>query len=86
MEQQIKDMTITIADYKEKFIKQEFEQKAHIDKIFVLREVIADLEAQIETKSFNENALADKIKVDIGCCYFKSELNFVLCLHIKSII
>lgn len=63
MEQQIKDMTLSLADYKEKTMKQEFEQKAHIDKIFVLREVIADLEAQIETKSFNENALAEKIKV-----------------------
>lgn len=67
MEQQIKDMTLSLAEYKEKTMKQELEQKAHIDKIFVLREVIADLEAQIETKSFNENALADKIKVCVVC-------------------
>lgn len=64
MEQQIKDMTLSLAEYKEKTMKQELEQKAHIDKIFVLREVIADLEAQNEIKSFNENAQAEKIKVN----------------------
>lgn len=63
MEQQIKEMTITIASYEDKKQKLEVDQKAYIDKIFVLREVIADLETQVETKALNEHVLSEKVKV-----------------------
>lgn len=63
MEQQIKELTGTIASYDEKKQKLEVDQKAYIDKIFVLREVIADLETQVETKALNEHVLSEKLKV-----------------------
>lgn len=63
MEQQIKEMTVTIASFEEKKQKLEVDQKAYIDKIFVLREVISDLETQIETKALNEHVLSEKVKV-----------------------
>lgn len=63
MEQQIKELTVTIASNDEKKQKLEVDQKAYIDKIFVLREVIADLETQVETKALNEHVLSEKVKV-----------------------
>lgn len=63
MEQQIKEMTLSISDYEDKKQQLENDLKASIDKIFVLREIIAELEKQVETKSANENVLTDKVKV-----------------------
>lgn len=63
MEQQIKEMTLSISDYEDKKQQLENDLKASIDKIFVLREIIAELEKQVETKSANENTLNEKIKV-----------------------
>ncbi|KAG4070360.1 hypothetical protein HA402_006502 [Bradysia odoriphaga] len=62
MEQQIKEMTLSISDYEDKKQQLENDLKASIDKIFVLREIIAELEKQVETKSANENAMTEKIK------------------------
>lgn len=64
MEQQIKEMTLSISDYEDKKQQLENDLKASIDKIFVLREIIAELEKQVETKSAHENSLNDKIKVN----------------------
>lgn len=63
MEQHVKEMSSLIGSYEEKKQKLETDQKASIDKIFVLREVIADLEGQVETKSLNEHVLSEKIKI-----------------------
>lgn len=63
MEQQIKEMTLSVASYEDKKQKLETDQKASIDKIFVLREVISDLETQVESKSLNEHVLSEKVKV-----------------------
>lgn len=63
MEQQIKEMTLSISDYEDKKQQLENDLKASIDKIFVLREIIAELEKQVETKSANESVLTEKLKV-----------------------
>jgi len=42
--------------------KFEVELKASIDKIFVLREIISDLETQVQTKALNEQVLEEKSK------------------------
>ena len=63
MEQQIKEMTLSISDYEDKKQQLENDLKASIDKIFVLREIIAELEKQVETKSANESNLSEKLKV-----------------------
>lgn len=63
MEQQIKEMTLSISDYEDKKQQLENDLKASIDKIFVLREIIAELEKQVETKAANENVLNEKLKV-----------------------
>lgn len=63
MEQQIKEMTISISDYEDKKHQLENDLKASIDKIFVLREIIAELEKQVETKAANETVLTEKIQV-----------------------
>lgn len=72
MEQQIKEMTLSISDYEDKKQQLENDLKASIDKIFVLREIIAELEKQVETKSANENVLNEKIKVNTSL----NSLNF----------
>lgn len=42
--------------------KFEVELKASIDKIFVLREIISELETQVQTKAINEQVLTEKAK------------------------
>lgn len=42
--------------------KLETELKASIDKIFVLREIISELETQVQTKALNEQVLDEKAK------------------------
>jgi len=42
--------------------KFEVELKASIDKIFVLREIISDLETQVQTKALNEQVMEEKSK------------------------
>lgn len=43
-------------------MKYEQDLKTSIEKVFDLRDVITDLEAQIQTKTLNENALTQKCK------------------------
>lgn len=61
MENQLKDMGTLVTDYEEKKVKLEFDLKASIDKIYVLREIISELEQQIERKTTNEMNLQSKI-------------------------
>lgn len=61
MEQQIKDLTATIATHKDSNAKLERELKESIDKIFDLRMIISELEAQVQTKNASENVLTEKL-------------------------
>lgn len=63
MDQQIKEMATSISSYEEKKLKLETELKASIDKIFDLRDIISELEKQVELKSINEHVLNEKVKV-----------------------
>lgn len=62
MELQVKEMTTILSDNDEKKLKLETELKASIDKIFVLREIISELETQIESKTLNEHVYCEKVK------------------------
>lgn len=62
MEHQIKELTLSIASYEDKKHKLEIDLKEHIDKIFVLREVIRDLEAQLDDKTAAAAALHDQLR------------------------
>lgn len=48
--------------FNEQKAKYEEDLKASIDKVFDLREIIADLESQIQTKTLKENVLTEKCK------------------------
>lgn len=63
MEAQIRGLTKKLQDSINKSDKFEVELKASIDKIFVLREIISDLETQIEAKALNEHVMGEKVKV-----------------------
>lgn len=62
MEQQIKDLTAQVQGFTEQKSKYEEDLKASIDKVFDLREIIADLETQIQSKTLNEEVLSQKCK------------------------
>ncbi|XP_065360074.1 thyroid receptor-interacting protein 11 isoform X6 [Calliphora vicina] len=62
LETQIRDLTQKLQESTSKRDKFEVELKASIDKIFVLREIISDLENQVETKALNEHVMAEKVK------------------------
>lgn len=62
MEQQIKDLNAQVQTFTEQKGKYEEDLKASIDKVFDLREIIADLETQVQTKALNENFLSQKCK------------------------
>lgn len=62
MEQQIKESNAQIEGFAEQKSKYEEDLKASIDKVFDLREIIADLETQIQSKSLNEQVLSAKCK------------------------
>lgn len=62
MEIQIKEMTSVVTEYEGQISKLENDLKASIDKIYVLREIITDLESQIETKNQAEHAFHEKIQ------------------------
>lgn len=61
MENQLKEMAVLVSDYEEKKSRLEDDLKASIDKIYVLREIITDLESQVETKTVNERVLQSKL-------------------------
>ncbi|XP_046808677.1 golgin subfamily B member 1 isoform X9 [Lucilia cuprina] len=62
LETQIRDLTQKLQESSTKRDKFEVELKASIDKIFVLREIISDLETQVETKALNEHVMGEKVK------------------------
>ncbi|XP_050334849.1 centromere-associated protein E isoform X9 [Bactrocera neohumeralis] len=62
LEAQIRELTQRLNESIAKRDKFEIELKASIDKIFVLREIITELETQVETKALNEHVLSEKNK------------------------
>lgn len=62
MEHQIKELTLSIASYEDKKHKLEIDLKEHIDKIFVLREVIRTLEEQLDDKTAGATQLYNKLQ------------------------
>ncbi|KAM7357976.1 pericentrin-like protein isoform 3-T3 [Cochliomyia hominivorax] len=62
LETQVRDLTQKLQESTSKRDKFEIELKASIDKIFVLREIISDLETQVETKALNEHVMGEKVK------------------------
>lgn len=62
LEQQIKELNSQVQSFTEQKSKYEDDLKASIDKVFDLREIIADLETQIQSKTLNENVLSAKCK------------------------
>lgn len=62
LEQQIKDLNVEVQSFADQKAKYEEDLKASIDKVFDLREIIADLETQIQSKALNENVLSAKCK------------------------
>ncbi|XP_055533634.1 A-kinase anchor protein 9 isoform X8 [Wyeomyia smithii] len=61
-EQQLKDLTTQVGERDDKIRKLENDLKDSIDKGFTLREIITDLETQVESKSINEHVLHSKVK------------------------
>ncbi|KAL7023127.1 hypothetical protein ACKWTF_012498 [Chironomus riparius] len=59
-EEQIKELTEQVESLSVLKNKSEEDLKASIEKVFDLREIISDLESQIQTKTLNENVLVDK--------------------------
>ncbi|XP_012159828.1 pericentrin isoform X3 [Ceratitis capitata] len=62
LETQIRELNQKLNEANAKRDKFEIELKASIDKIFVLREIITELETQVETKALNEHVLGEKNK------------------------
>ncbi|KAH8270273.1 hypothetical protein KR018_006450, partial [Drosophila ironensis] len=62
LEAQLREVNQQLAESNAKRDKFEVELKASIDKIFVLREIISELETQVQTKALNEQVLAEKTK------------------------
>ncbi|XP_017955732.1 nuclear mitotic apparatus protein 1 isoform X2 [Drosophila navojoa] len=62
LETQLREANQQLSDSNDKRDKMESELKASIDKIFVLREIISELETQVQTKALNEQVLDEKVK------------------------
>ncbi|XP_017065718.1 pericentrin isoform X3 [Drosophila eugracilis] len=62
LEAQFREISHQLGESNAKRDKFEVELKASIDKIFVLREIISELETQVQTKALNEQVLAEKSK------------------------
>ncbi|XP_064545022.1 pericentrin isoform X3 [Drosophila montana] len=62
LETQLREMSQQLCESNAKGDKLEVELKASIDKIFVLREIISELETQVQTKALNEQVLDEKAK------------------------
>ncbi|XP_053688729.1 A-kinase anchor protein 9 isoform X2 [Sabethes cyaneus] len=61
-EQHVKDLTAQLGEKDDKIRKLENDLKDSIDKGFTLREIITELETQVESKSINEHVLQSKVK------------------------
>lgn len=66
METQILDLTKKLQESNAKRDKFTIELKSSIDKVFVLREIISELELQVETKTLNETVMNQKVIVSIS--------------------
>ncbi|XP_017019460.1 early endosome antigen 1 isoform X7 [Drosophila kikkawai] len=62
LEGQLREVSHQLSESNAKRDKFEVELKASIDKIFVLREIISELETQVQTKAINEQVLTEKTK------------------------
>ncbi|KAH8264996.1 hypothetical protein KR038_011892 [Drosophila bunnanda] len=62
LEGQLREVSHQLSESNAKRDKFEVELKASIDKIFVLREIISELETQVQTKAINEQVLTEKAK------------------------
>ncbi|XP_058118059.1 A-kinase anchor protein 9 [Anopheles ziemanni] len=62
VELQVKDLTAQIAERDDRIRKMETDLKDSIDKGFTLREIISELETQIESKTINEHVMETKVK------------------------
>ncbi|XP_055624894.1 A-kinase anchor protein 9 isoform X3 [Toxorhynchites rutilus septentrionalis] len=62
VEQQSKEFSTQLTEKDDKIRKLEIDLKDSIDKGFTLREIITELETQIESKTINEHVLDVKIK------------------------
>ncbi|XP_017112487.1 pericentrin isoform X4 [Drosophila elegans] len=62
LEAQFREVNYQLNEANAKRDKFEVELKASIDKIFVLREIISELETQVQTKALNEQVLGEKAK------------------------
>ncbi|XP_065721135.2 uncharacterized protein Plp isoform X11 [Drosophila suzukii] len=62
LEAQFREVNHQLSESNAKRDKFEVELKASIDKIFVLREIISELETQVQTKALNEQVLGEKAK------------------------
>lgn len=63
LEQQIKELTAEIKHHEEQKAQSEEDLKASVDKVFVLREIISDLEGQIQLKNLNEHVNEERSQV-----------------------
>ncbi|XP_060659559.1 golgin subfamily A member 4 isoform X7 [Drosophila nasuta] len=62
LESHLREVNQQLSESNAKRDKFEVELKASIDKIFVLREIISDLETQVQTKALNEQVMEEKSK------------------------
>ncbi|KAM8709389.1 hypothetical protein ACLKA7_016230 [Drosophila subpalustris] len=62
LEMHLREVNQQLSESNSKRDKFEVELKASIDKIFVLREIISDLETQVQTKALNEQVMEEKTK------------------------
>ncbi|KAH8364419.1 hypothetical protein KR084_006832 [Drosophila pseudotakahashii] len=62
LEGQFREINHQLSESNAKRDRFEVELKASIDKIFVLREIISELETQVQTKALNEQVLGEKAK------------------------
>ncbi|XP_061388660.1 A-kinase anchor protein 9, partial [Musca vetustissima] len=85
LENQIRDLSQQLQDSNAKRDKFEVELKASIDKIFVLREIISDLETQVETKALNEHVMGEKVKQLEDYINSQSRSNDALQMEVQSL-
>lgn len=72
-------------EYEDKKQKLENDLKASVDKIFVLREIISELETQNESKLLNEHVLNEKVKELEGYIHSQNRTNESLHLEVESL-
>ncbi|XP_059216942.1 pericentrin isoform X3 [Stomoxys calcitrans] len=85
LESQIRELTQNLQESNGKRDKFEVELKASIDKIFVLREIISDLETQVETKALNEHVMGEKVKQLEEYLNSQSHSNEALQMEVQSL-